>query len=106
MTYYKVYGSRASGTVPAANPDGTCKTTGLVASTDGYGIQIAYSVTATPNFTLGDVTGGFELIPGFFIAWNRLYIIVFCLMVLLAIVAAAELSTGSHSLNGSDGRDW
>jgi hypothetical protein len=35
QTSYKVYGSIASGTVPEANPDGTCKTTGLVASTDG-----------------------------------------------------------------------
>ena len=35
VTYYKVFGSIASGNVPEANPDGTCKTTGLVASTDG-----------------------------------------------------------------------
>ena len=35
VTYYKVYGSSATGTVPAANPDGTCKTTGLAPSTDG-----------------------------------------------------------------------
>ncbi|RIX39624.1 MAG: hypothetical protein D3M94_22430, partial [Rhodocyclales bacterium GT-UBC] len=35
VTYYKVFGSVASGNVPEANPDGTCKTTGLVASTDG-----------------------------------------------------------------------
>jgi len=35
QTSYKVYGSIASGNVPEANPDGTCKTTGLVASTDG-----------------------------------------------------------------------
>jgi len=35
VTYYKVYGSSATGTVPEANADGTCKTTGLVASTDG-----------------------------------------------------------------------
>jgi hypothetical protein len=35
VSYYKVYGSIASGNVPEANPDGTCKTTGLVASTDG-----------------------------------------------------------------------
>ena len=35
VTYYKVFGSSATGTVPAANPDGTCKTTGLAPSTDG-----------------------------------------------------------------------
>lgn len=32
------------------------------------------------------MTGGFELMGGFFIAWNRLYILIFCLMVLGAIV--------------------
>jgi hypothetical protein len=35
QTYYKVFGSVATGNVPEVNPDGTCKTTGLVASTDG-----------------------------------------------------------------------
>ncbi|MCM2333797.1 MAG: hypothetical protein NDI82_07600 [Anaeromyxobacteraceae bacterium] len=35
QTYYKVYGSVATGNVPEVNPDGTCKTTGLTASTDG-----------------------------------------------------------------------
>jgi flagellin-like hook-associated protein FlgL len=30
----------------------------LVATTDGYGIQIGYSGTATPTFTLSDITGG------------------------------------------------
>jgi hypothetical protein len=35
QTYYKVYGSAATGTVPEVNPDGTCKTTGLLPSTDG-----------------------------------------------------------------------
>lgn len=35
VTYYKVYGSTATGTVPEANTDGTCKTTGLANSTDG-----------------------------------------------------------------------
>jgi len=35
VTYYKVYGSTATGTVPEANTDGTCKTTGLATSTDG-----------------------------------------------------------------------
>jgi OmcA/MtrC family decaheme c-type cytochrome len=35
VTYFKVFGSSATGTVPEANPDGTCKTTGLAASTDG-----------------------------------------------------------------------
>jgi OmcA/MtrC family decaheme c-type cytochrome len=35
VTYYKVFGSAATGTVPEANTDGTCKTTGLVNSTDG-----------------------------------------------------------------------
>jgi urea transport system permease protein len=32
------------------------------------------------------MTGGFELVGGFFVAWNRLYILIFCLMVLGAIV--------------------
>jgi hypothetical protein len=35
VTYYKVFGSAPTGTVPAANPDGTCQTTGLAPSTDG-----------------------------------------------------------------------
>jgi hypothetical protein len=35
VTYYKIFGSITSGNVPAANTDGTCKTTGLVPSTDG-----------------------------------------------------------------------
>jgi hypothetical protein len=35
VTYYKVYGSSATGTVPERNTDGTCKTTGLQPSTDG-----------------------------------------------------------------------
>jgi OmcA/MtrC family decaheme c-type cytochrome len=35
VTYYKVYGSSATGTVPERNADGTCKTTGLLPSTDG-----------------------------------------------------------------------
>jgi urea transport system permease protein len=32
------------------------------------------------------MTGGFELVGGFFVAWNRLYILIFCLLVLGAIV--------------------
>ena len=35
VTYYIVYGSSATGNVPEANPDGTCKTTGLLPSTNG-----------------------------------------------------------------------
>ncbi len=35
VTYYKVFGSSATGTVPEANLDGTCKTTGLANSVDG-----------------------------------------------------------------------
>ncbi|MBX3502560.1 MAG: urea ABC transporter permease subunit UrtB [Alphaproteobacteria bacterium] len=52
------------------------------------------------------MTGGFELIPGFFIAWNRLYIIVFCLMVLLAIVALLRrTSFGLHMRAVTQNRD-
>jgi hypothetical protein len=35
LTYCKVFGSAATGTVPVANPDGTCKEEGLANSTDG-----------------------------------------------------------------------
>jgi OmcA/MtrC family decaheme c-type cytochrome len=35
VTYYKVAGSSATGTVPAADANGNCRTTGLAASTDG-----------------------------------------------------------------------
>lgn len=52
------------------------------------------------------MTGGFELIPGFFVAWNRLYIIVFCLMVLLAIVALLRrTSFGLHMRAVTQNRD-
>ncbi|MGE0425725.1 MAG: urea ABC transporter permease subunit UrtB [Reyranellaceae bacterium] len=43
------------------------------------------------------MTGGFELMGGFFVAWNRLYILIFCLLVLGAIaMLLRRTSFGLH----------
>jgi len=52
------------------------------------------------------MTGGFELMGGFFIAWNRLYILIFCLMVLGAIVVLLRrTSFGLHMRAVTQNRD-
>ncbi len=52
------------------------------------------------------MTGGFELIGGFYIAWNRLYIIVFCFMVLGVIALILRRTAfGLHMRAVTQNRD-
>jgi len=52
------------------------------------------------------MTGGFELIGGFYIAWNRLYIILFCFMVLGAIALVLRRTAfGLHMRAVTQNRD-
>jgi urea transport system permease protein len=50
--------------------------------------QAVRSIFGAPNKEVANpawMTGGFEAVGGFFVTWNRLYIIVFCFLVLAAI---------------------
>src|SRR5262249_29814197 len=52
------------------------------------------------------MTGGFELIGGFFVTWNRVYIIVFCFLVLGAIALILQRTAfGLHMRAVTQNRD-
>jgi len=62
--------------------------------------QLVRSVFGAPNKEVSNpewMTGGFELIGGFTVTWNRLYIVIFCFLILGAL--ALMLKRTSYGLN-------
>ena len=62
--------------------------------------QLVRSVFGSPNKEVSNpdwMTGGFELIGGFTVTWNRLYIVIFCFLILGAL--ALMLKRTSYGLN-------
>ena len=62
--------------------------------------QLVRSVFGSPNKEVSNpdwMTGGFELIGGFTVTWNRLYIVIFCFLILGAL--ALVLKRTSYGLN-------
>jgi urea transport system permease protein len=71
--------------------------------------QAVRSVFGAPNKEVANpqwMTGGFELAGGFLVAYNRLYIIVFCFIVLAAIAVILRYTTfGLHMRAVTQNRD-
>ena len=71
--------------------------------------QLVRTVFGSPNKEVANpswMTGGFDVIGGFFITWNRLYIIVFCFAVLGAIaLVLSRTSFGLHMRAVTQNRD-
>ena len=62
--------------------------------------QLVRSIFGSPNKEVSNpdwMTGGFELIGGFTVTWNRLYIVIFCFLILGAL--ALMLKRTSYGLN-------
>ena len=62
--------------------------------------QLVRSIFGAPNKAVSNpswMTGGFELIGGFTVTWNRLYIVIFCFLILAAL--ALMLKRTSYGLN-------
>src|SRR5213078_4080858 len=71
--------------------------------------QAVRSVFGSPNKEVANpswMTGGFDVVGGFTVTWNRLYIIVFCFVVLGALALILNrTSFGLHMRAVSQNRD-
>jgi urea transport system permease protein len=71
--------------------------------------QLVRSVFGAPNKEVANpqwMTGGFDIVGGFFVTWNRLYIIVFCFLVLGALATIMRRTAfGLHMRAVTQNRD-
>jgi urea transport system permease protein len=71
--------------------------------------QLVRTIFGSPNKEVANpswMTGGFELIGGFFVTWNRVYIIFFCFLVLGAIALVLQRTAfGLHMRAVTQNRD-
>ncbi len=58
--------------------------------------QLVRTIFGAPNKEVANpswMTGGFEVVAGFVVTWNRLYIVIFCFVVLASIAAVLRYTT-------------